>query len=97
MVDVRPFFGEEPEVLSAPTPEPVLHVRRGTFEQLRQRWIEDGFCPRPACHAKVDGGVCPGCGWTLADERPVEWMPQSDENYVPTLPLALTLDDLEAA
>lgn len=97
MVEVRPFFGEEAEVLSAPSPAPVVHERRGTFEQWRQWRIEARVCPRPACRTAIVDGECPSCGWALSDERQVEWTPEAGEDYVRTLPLALTLDDLEAA
>jgi len=30
---------------------------------------------------------------TLADERKVEWTPEQEPDYLPTLPLALTLDE----
>lgn len=96
-VEVRPFFGETPGVVSGPSFAPLVHERRGTFEQWRQCRIEDGLCPRPACHATLIEGSCPVCGWRVADERPVGWTPESEPEYVPTLPLALTLDDLEAA
>lgn len=95
--DVRPFFGEEEEVLSAPTPAPVRHERRGTFEQRRQWWIAEGACPRPGCHVELDEGCCPQCGWTLADEKPAPVTVEQSDDYVPTLQLALTLDEYAEA
>lgn len=92
--DVRPFFGEIPEVLGEntvgrrPDPQP----RTGTWEERRQWYIAENCCPRPGCHRDLDDGACPGCGWTFADEKPVPvWTPESEDDYTVTLPTQLGL------
>lgn len=92
--DARAFPDDR---IEAPQPAPVMHGRRGTYEERRQWFIDEGCCPRPGCHVPLDDGACPQCGWTLADERNVGWTPEQEPDYTATLPLALTLEEYAPA
>ena len=50
----------------------VMPPERHTFDGWRQKRIAEGVCPRSYCLTPLEEGACPTCGWTLADERPLD-------------------------
>src|SRR4051794_30840449 len=94
--DVRPFFGERSEPVGPVPPRSRPQPWRGTIDDRRQWKIAEGICPRPACNTELDDEACPRCGWSLVEERMRDRLaareqPQDDE-WLPTLPLALQID-----
>ena len=75
------------DVIHAPEPAPVVHEKRGTFQERHDAFIADGLCP--ACKIEYDeAGFCSICGFDLAQDKPLVTVELRDD-YVPQLPLPL--------
>jgi hypothetical protein len=102
MSDARPFFGEEPEVLSAPEWRNTNdRLRRGTPGERYEWRLAEGICPGSAgnCGGTVDEALyCSRCGQTWEPVSAAkDAAPEPDLDWLPTLPLALRIDEFAPA
>lgn len=83
--DDRAAFPDD--VITAPTPEPVVHKKRTTFQERHDAFIADGLCP--ACKIQFDDtGFCSICGFDLAQDAAPMTIELRDD-YIPQLPLPI--------
>lgn len=94
--DVRPYFGELPEPVGHPAPSrPTRQPVAKPIEEWRRSRILEGLCPRPSCLTELDEDACPRCGWSLLEEQMtarLNRVEDRDDDWLPTLPQALTID-----
>jgi len=98
--DVRPFFGEFPDVIGSgriPWNAEPIESREFGWEGVRDRYIADGCCPMVGCHRELVEGGCPGCGWSVLEEKLRERTPADEPDYLPTLPSVLFVDEYAPA
>lgn len=66
--EIRPYWSEPAEILSAPQPAPVVQQRRAFYEERRILRLEAGMCPC-GCPYELNDGSCDSCGWSLEAEQ----------------------------